>query len=94
MKKVLFSIFVLGIMAIMASCNTNSKADTWSAEQEKEWKSNCKDLLTGNGEDKATAEDYCDCIFKKTAEKYTPAEAAKLTTEQEQQIWDECDYSW
>ncbi|MCF8228137.1 MAG: hypothetical protein K9G58_14630 [Bacteroidales bacterium] len=94
MKKVLYSIIVLGMIAFMSSCNTNSKADSWSAEQEKEWKSNCKELLMDNGEDKATAEDYCDCMFKKTAEAYTPEEAAKLTTKQEQEIWDKCDYSW
>ena len=43
---------------------------------------------------KGTAEDNCDCLFEKTAKKYTPEEAAKLTTEQEQEIWDECAYSW
>ena len=39
-------------------------------------------------------EDHCDCMYKKTAKKYTPEEAYQLTVEQERKIWEACDYRW
>lgn len=94
MKKIGFLlvsvIFVFGFIA----CNQDSKEDTWSKEQETKWKKECNELLTNNGTAKDDAEDFCDCMFEKTARKYTPEEAAKLTEKQEQEIWQECDYQW
>jgi hypothetical protein len=96
MKKLIYSIAIMGVFALMVSCgsNTESKADSWTAEQEQVWKDHCNGLLTKGGQNEATAADYCDCIFEKTAEKYTPEEAGQITPEQEQEIWDQCDYSW
>lgn len=93
MKKA-FLIGIIGLMSVMFSCSTNSKRNTWSKEQEKEWKSKCVNLLEGGTTTRAVAEDHCDCMFDKTAKRYTPEEAAALTVEQERQIWEECDYSW
>ena len=94
MRTLFFSIALLVLTTFALSCVRNSKADTWSADQEQKWKTECKMLLISNGESDATADDYCDCIFEKTSQKYTPEEAANLTVDQERTIWDECDYSW
>ncbi len=48
----------------------------------------------GRNELETAADDFCDCMFEKTAEKYTPEEAVNITEEQEQKIWEECNYSW
>ena len=93
MKNVLL-IMMIGVLSFITSCNSSPKTKSWSAEQEKKWKTECTDLLTGHGTTKAEAEGYCDCMFQKTAEKYTPAQAAKLTAEQERKIWEEFAYSW
>lgn len=87
-------IYLIGIIGFLSSCNSNSKADTWSADQQDKWKNDCMELLLSNGVNKPVAADHCDCIFKKTSEKYTPEEAANITTEEERKIWEECDYSW
>lgn len=93
MKKRIF-ILMIGVFSLLVSCNSNSKSDTWNAEQEKKWKTECLQLLEANGVKETVAEDRCDCMFKKTSKKYTPEETAALTDAQEKEIWDECDYSW
>ena len=94
MKKLIYLVVILGVVGFLSSCNTPSKAGTWSSQQEQTWKTACMGLLTGNGVDKPTAEDRCDCIFEKTSEKYTPEETEHITVEKEREIWEECDYSW
>lgn len=84
----------VAIVGVFSACQTNSKADTWSADQQKEWKKSCMTLLLDNGVEKSVAEDRCDCMFEKTSEKYTPEEAAKIDIKQEKKLWEECDYSW
>jgi hypothetical protein len=33
-------------------------------------------------------------MLEKTSESYTPEEAANITREEEQKIWEKCDYRW
>lgn len=94
MKRITILVLVIGLISILSSCQSDSKADTWTADQEQTWKTNCQQLLVANGTTEADAEGFCDCMFKKTAEKYTPEEAAQITEEEEQKIWQECDYQW
>lgn len=97
MKKLKLIALLLGILFIAAACNSgpkNSKADSWSEQQEQTWKENCLKLLKENGTSEGPAKEFCDCMFEKTSEMYTPEEAAGLTTKQEQEIWDKCDYNW
>ncbi len=94
MKRITILVLVIGFITILASCKSDSKADTWSVEQEQTWKSNCVQLLIENGTTKADAEGFCDCMFEKTSEGYTPEEAAKITKEEEQKLWQDCDYQW
>jgi hypothetical protein len=94
MKKLMYLFVILGIVGLLSSCNSNSKADSWSVDQQEKWKKECLELLTGNDVAKPVAEDRCDCMYKKTSEKYTPKEAAEITIEQERKLWEECDYSW
>ncbi|MCD4789817.1 MAG: hypothetical protein K8R37_07425 [Bacteroidales bacterium] len=94
MKKIKILILVIAGAALMYACNSNSKADTWSEEQKDKWKTNCMEFMSANNVEKNTAADFCDCMFKKTSEKYTPGEAANITEEEERKLWEECDYSW
>jgi len=94
MKKLMNLILFVAVISVFSACQTHSKANTWSADQQKEWKKSCTNLLMENGVDKAVAKDRCDCMFEKTSEKYTPDEAAKIDLKQEKELWDECDYSW
>jgi uncharacterized lipoprotein len=94
MKKLISLIVIFVIVGSLSSCNSNSKAKTWDEKQQKKWKKDCIELLTDNGVEKPDAEDFCDCMYKKTSEKFTPEEAENITTEQERAIWNECDYSW
>lgn len=93
MEKVTL-IMLIGFLSFVLSCNSSSKSNTWTAEQQMKWKTECNELLVGHGTTKDVAADYCDCMFQKTSEKYTPDEAAVLTAEQERKIWEECNYSW
>ena len=93
MKKTYF-IGLLGAVVIILSCNSPSKEKSWNQEQEKAWKANCLALFDSMEVSRPVAEDHCDCIFKKTAEKYTPEEAAQITVEEERKIWEDCDYQW
>ena len=95
MNKIKYLIFVIGLVFIMGSCcNHNSKSDTWSDEQKAEWTESCLKMMSENQVFKGNAEDVCDCMLKKTSENYTPEEAVNITEEEEQKIWETCDYSW
>lgn len=79
----------------MSSCNNaSSKSDTWNDNQKAEWKENCEEFLITKGVDRGDAKDFCDCMLEKTADKYTPEEAEKITVEEQQEIWQACDYQW
>ena len=94
MKKVKFLMLAIGFLFVIAACNVNSKSDTWSKEQEAKWKEGCMELMMENNIPNREAEGVCDCIFEKTSEKYTPEEAANITEEEEQKIWQACDYQF
>ncbi|MEI7896229.1 MAG: hypothetical protein WCJ26_04285 [bacterium] len=46
------------------------------------------------GTAKTEAVGFCDCMLKKTSEKYTPQEAEKITAQEERKLWQECDFQW
>lgn len=92
--KNLISVMAIVALLAMTACSSNSKSKTWSADEEKQWKIECIRVLVDNGVPEADAKDFCDCMYLKTSERYTPKEAAALTVEQERNIWKECDYSW
>ncbi len=97
--KIIKILFVtIGLFFFVSSCNSNSKAkskaDTWNKGQKEQWTSKCLTFLEANGVEKKNAVDYCSCVLEKTSEKYTPAEAANITEEEERKLWDSCDYSW
>lgn len=94
MKKIQFLMLAFGLIFTVAACKSDSKADTWSQEQETKWKTECNQLLVANGTTEDDAKGFCDCMFEKTSKKYTPEEAAGLTEEEEQALWQECDYQW
>jgi len=94
MKKIKFLMLSIGFLFVIAACNDNSKSDTWSKEQEAKWKEGCMELMQENNIPNGEAEGTCDCIFKKTSEKYTPEEAAKITEEEEGKLWQACDYQF
>ncbi|MDD2527722.1 MAG: hypothetical protein PHT26_06800 [Lentimicrobiaceae bacterium] len=93
MKNQISAMAVLAVL-LLSACNSNSKSKTWTADQEKQWKTECVQMLVDKGVTDAVAEDHCDCMYQKTSEAYTPTEAAALTLEQERKLWRECDYSW
>ena len=93
MKRI-YLIGLLGLVVMSLSCNSNSKKKLWSQEQEKVWKEKCVETLMTLDVEKTVAEDHCDCMFTKTAKKYTPDEAEELTVEEERKIWENCDYRW
>jgi hypothetical protein len=95
MNKIKYLLVLVSFILVAGCCNnTDSKSDTWSDEQKAEWTQDCLKMLEANQTFKGVAEDVCDCILTKTSESYTPEEAAKLTREDEQKIWEKCDYSW
>ncbi len=94
MKRIGVVFLSLFFIVIISSCKSDSKAKTWSKDQETQWKKECVELLESGDNTKADAEDFCDCMFEKTSEKYTPEEAASLTEEQEAAVYQECDYQW
>ncbi len=51
-------------------------------------------FMETNEVEEKNATDFCDCMLEKTSEKYTPAEAAKITEEEERKLWESCDYTW
>lgn len=93
-KTLLSGILFMSLLVGAGSCQNNSKEKSWSEAQKTKWKSECQGLLTDRGLKADAANDFCDCMLKKTSEKYTPEEAAKITTEEERKLWNECDYQW
>ena len=95
MRKIQLFLLAIGLIFAVAACtNPESKADTWSEEQKAEWTTKCLEMFKTIGEDKGLAEDKCDCMLKKTSEKYTPEEAINITEEEEAKLWQECDYQF
>ncbi len=51
-------------------------------------------FMSERGVAQKDAASFCDCMLSKTSEKYTPEEAAKITPDEEQELWKQCDYQW
>lgn len=95
MKDFKYLAIIISLFLFAACCNnSDTKSDTWSDEQKTEWTNNCLKMLESNQTFKGVAEDVCDCMFEKTSESYTPEEVANITREEEQKIWEKCDYRW
>jgi hypothetical protein len=94
MKRFRFILPVLMLSVLVWSASCSSKAKSWSKENKDTWHAKCMQFLTTRGVEQRAATDFCDCMLKKTSEKYTPAEAEKITPEEEQQLWKQCDYQW
>ncbi|MBU2553879.1 MAG: hypothetical protein KKF98_05420 [Bacteroidetes bacterium] len=94
MKILKTFLLATSIVLFASACNCESKSDTWSDAQEEAWKSRCMTFMEENGVEKKNAVDFCDCMFEKTSDKYTPEEAEGITAEEERKLWNECDYNW
>lgn len=94
MKKIRLLFITFGFLLFAGACNSDSKADTWDSEQKAKWTKSCMEFMETNGVEKLNAVDFCDCMLKKTSEKYTPEEAAKINEEEERILWDSCHYNW
>ena len=94
MKTLRILALAFSIVIIAGACNCNSQADKWSSEQKAAWTENCMEFMAQQGVDKKDAVGFCDCMFEKTSEKYTPEQAAAITEQEERKLWDECDFSW
>jgi len=85
---------VLCFILMVGFTGCKSKSGSWSEAQKQTWSTNCMKVMNDRGVDPKDAAGLCDCMLKKTSEKYTPEEAVKITPEQERQLWQECDYDW
>ncbi|MCX6277182.1 MAG: hypothetical protein NT004_03675 [Bacteroidetes bacterium] len=94
MRKFRYFIPALGFMLLATITGCNSKAKSWSQEQKETWTTSCMKFMNDRGVAKKDAASFCDCMLKKTANKYTPEEAVKITPEEERQLWQQCDYQW
>jgi len=94
MKTFNFFILTLGFMLMAGLSGCQSKTKSWSQAQKETWTTNCMKVMTDRGVDQKDAAGLCDCMLKKTSEKYSPEEAVNITPEQERQLWQECDYQW
>lgn len=94
MKIIRLLFLAFGLFLFASACNSDSKADTWNSEQKAQWTKNCMKFMETNGTEKRNAVDFCDCMLKKTSEKYTPEEAANIDADEERKLWESCDYSW
>lgn len=94
MKKFSLIIPAIGLMLLVFNNGCNSKAKTWSQENKDTWTTKCMKFMTDRGVTQKEATDFCDCMLKKTSDKYSPAEAEKITPEEERKLWQECDYQW
>lgn len=94
MKRFRFFMPALGFMVLVSFTACNSKAKSWSQEQKDKWTTSCMKFMSDRGVEQKNATDFCDCMLKKTSNKYTPEEAIKITPDQERQLWQECDYQW
>ncbi len=93
-KKSLTILLFIFLFGGIESCQHTNKENTWSDAQKTKWKTECQKLLSSRGLKTSDANDFCDCMLKKTSEKYTPEEATKITEEEERKLWQECDYQW
>ncbi len=93
-KKALTILSILIFFGGIESCRHQGKSDTWSDAQKTKWKTECQQALIKKGVKDNQAKDVCDCMLKKTSEKYTPEEATKITIEEERKLWGECNYQW
>jgi len=50
-------------------------------------------MLT-NGVSKNKATEFCNCMFTKISQKYTPEEAVNISEEAETNLWHSCGYYW
>jgi len=94
MKKFRILIPAIGFLLLLGAAGCNTKAKTWSQEQKDTWTTSCMKFMNDHGVAQKEATDFCDCMLKKTSDKYTPDEAVKITPEEERQLWKECDYQW
>jgi hypothetical protein len=94
MKKYRLFIVVISIMIFTGFTGCNSKSGTWTQEDKNTWTTNCMTFMNQQGVEQKAAADFCDCMLQKTSQKYTPQEAANITTEEERSLWNECNYSW
>jgi hypothetical protein len=85
---------VLLVALTFAGCNSDSKAKSWNQEQKDQWTAKCLKFMEERSVQKDQAVDFCDCMLKKTSEKFTPQEAEKITAREERELWKECDYQW
>lgn len=93
-KALIVTILLMILLGGIESCQNYPKEKTWSSEQKTKWKTECQQLLISRGLKTKDANDFCDCMLKKTSEKYTPEEATKITVDEERKLWNECDYRW
>ncbi|MAZ93967.1 MAG: hypothetical protein CMF58_06055 [Lentimicrobiaceae bacterium] len=84
------------LVSIAVSCNQSAKTNESlsSEEQKSEWTNKCMKFMESNGTEERNATDFCDCMLKKTSEKYSPEQAASITAEEERKLWESCDYTW
>ncbi len=93
-KKALTILSLIFFIVGIESCQQQGKSTTWSDAQKTKWKTECQQALIKRGVKANQANDVCDCMFKKTSEKYTPEEAIKITIEEERKLWEDCNYQW
>jgi len=94
MKTIKVLLVTFGLLLFASACSHDSKADTWDKDQKAKWTNNCMKFMEDQKVEKKNAVDFCDCMLKKTSEKYTPEEAVTITEEEERELWDSCDYDW
>ncbi len=93
--RILRTLLLASSIALIATaCNCESKSETWSAAQQDTWKSKCMTFMEENGVEKKNAVDFCDCMYEKTSDKYTPEEAENITADEERKLWEDCDFNW
>ncbi|MEI7724186.1 MAG: hypothetical protein WCK09_03730 [Bacteroidota bacterium] len=94
MKKFRVLIPVIGFIMLVSFTGCKSKAKSWSQQQKDTWTASCMKFMSDRGVEQKKAAGFCDCMLKKTSNKYTPEEAVKITASEERQLWQECDYQW
>lgn len=94
MKRHFFLVPVLCSLIVLALPGCNSKSGSWTKQDKDKWSESCMKFMTERGVEQKQATDFCDCMLKKTSEKYTPEEARKITPDEERQLWQQCDYQW
>lgn len=94
MRTIRLTMGIIVLLFVVAACNCDSKADTWTDNDKAKWTTSCMEFMETNGVEKLNAVDYCSCMLDKTSKNYTPEEAVNITTEEERKLWESCDYSW